>query len=58
MKYSYLVGVALLLYFAFMYLSERIWLNKPPKAAPPSPAPPPVPKSEASQGKSKKGKRK
>ena len=58
MRYSYLLGVALLFYFAFMYLAERLWMKDPRKAAPPSPFPSPAPKSEAPQGKAKKGKQK
>ena len=61
MQYTYLAGVLLLLYFAFMYLTERIWLKdrkKPlaPVEPVPVPKPPPVAPKTEGKGKGKKGK--
>ncbi|MBI2822414.1 MAG: hypothetical protein HYX74_09330 [Acidobacteria bacterium] len=36
MQYTYLVGVLLLLFFAFMFLSERLWLKEQKKTTGPA----------------------
>ncbi|MBI4457169.1 MAG: hypothetical protein HY644_14910 [Acidobacteria bacterium] len=40
MRYAYLAGVLLLLYFAFMILSERFWLKEKKKPKVPAAAAP------------------
>ena len=61
MQYTYLAGVLLLLYFAFMYLTEKVWLKdgKKPLASvepPPVRKPAPVAPRAETKGKAKKGK--
>jgi hypothetical protein len=39
MQYTYLIGVLIILFFGFMYLSEKLWLKNQPVKPPAQPEP-------------------
>ena len=43
MQYIYVAGILLILFFAFMFFSDRFWLREGKPQEPARPAPPPRP---------------